>query len=71
MEFLTKTENSQRINGVVEDIREALMEYQVCTLNHSFLPCLMFVLDFITTRYLHQELSPHCESHPLSFDLMD
>ena len=35
-EFLTNTENAQRINGLVEDIHEALMDYQVCILSHSF-----------------------------------
>ena len=30
MEFLTNTKNVQRINGLVEDIHEALMDYQVC-----------------------------------------
>ena len=34
--FLTKTENVQRVGGLVEDIREALMGYQVCLSNYSF-----------------------------------
>ena len=36
MEFLTNTKNAQRINGLVEDICEALMDYQVCLSNHLF-----------------------------------
>jgi hypothetical protein len=52
VEFLTNTENAQRINGLVEDIREVMMDYQVCISNYLFLTCLMFVLDFTTTRYL-------------------
>ena len=28
--FLNDPENAQRLNGLVEDIRYALMEYQVC-----------------------------------------
>ena len=28
--FLTNTENTQRINGLVEDIHEVMMDYQVC-----------------------------------------
>lgn len=28
-------ENAQKINGLVEDICEALLEYQVCIVNHS------------------------------------
>jgi len=33
--FLTIPENAQRINTLVEDIFDALMEYQVYTLNYS------------------------------------
>jgi len=36
MEFLANPENAQRINSLVEDIHEALMEYQVCMVNCSF-----------------------------------
>ena len=36
VEFLTNTENAQKINGLVEDIHEALMDYQVCIFNYSF-----------------------------------
>jgi hypothetical protein len=50
--FLTNTENVQRINGLVEDIREVMMDYQVCMLNYLFPTCLMFVLDLTTTRYI-------------------
>ena len=34
VEFLKNTENAQKINGLVEDIHDALMDYQVCTLNY-------------------------------------
>jgi hypothetical protein len=30
-DFLNNPENAQRLNGLVEDIRYALMDYQVCT----------------------------------------
>lgn len=30
--FLKNPENALELNGLVEDIREALMDYQVCTL---------------------------------------
>jgi len=36
MGFLANTENAQRINSLVEDIHEALMDYQVCMVNSSF-----------------------------------
>lgn len=32
--FLTNAENAQRINNLVEDIREALINYQVCLLSY-------------------------------------
>ena len=34
--FLADSENAQRINSLVEDIHEALMEYQVCVADCSF-----------------------------------
>ena len=39
LEFLTNAENAQRINGLVDDIYEALMAYQVCMSN--YLSCTM------------------------------
>ena len=51
--FLANAENTQRISGLVEDIREVMMDYQVCAMARSFfLPCLTNVLDLIATRYL-------------------
>jgi hypothetical protein len=50
--FLTNTKNAQRINGLVEDIREAMMDYQVCISEDLILPCLTFTLDFTATRHL-------------------
>ena len=32
-DFLNNPENAQRLNGLVEDIRYALMDYQVCILS--------------------------------------
>jgi len=36
MRFLANVENAQRINSLVEDTQEALMEYQVCMTNYPF-----------------------------------
>ena len=30
-DFLNDPDNAQRLNGLVEDIRHALVDYQVCT----------------------------------------
>ena len=51
--FLTNAESAQRINGLVEDNRQVMMDYQVRAETRSFpLSCLTSVLDFIATRYL-------------------
>ena len=52
VEFLANSKNVQRINGLVEDIHEALMDYQVCISTTHFLLYLTFMLDFTATRYL-------------------
>ena len=31
VKFLSNTENAQKLNDLVDDIREAVMDYQVCT----------------------------------------
>ena len=62
--FLANNENAQKIDDLIEDIREAMIEYQVCTPNYPSPPRLTFVLDFVTTRHLRQGFSTHRESHP-------
>jgi hypothetical protein len=64
--FLNNTENAQTVNGLVEDIRDALMDYQVCMSDYSPKPHLISTPDLITTRYLRKELSAHCRSPPLA-----
>lgn len=34
--FLANTRNAQRINGLVEDIHEAMVDYQVCVSKYPF-----------------------------------
>ena len=65
--FFNNLENADKLGGLVEDIRDAMMEYQVRVQSYSHLLCLMIMLDFVATRYLRQELSVHRESHPLAF----
>ena len=50
--FFNNTENAGKLGSLVEDIRDAMMEYQVCASNYPFLPYLTFVPDFIATGYL-------------------
>ena len=65
--FLKNVGNSDKLGGLLEDIRDAMMDYQVrMSLNYPGSRRLMFELDFIAARYLRQELSAHRESHPLA-----
>ena len=50
--FLANTETAQKINDLVEDIREVMMDYQVRPSSSPFLPSLMNVLDLTATRHL-------------------
>ena len=51
--FLTNAESAQRVNGLVEDIRQVMMDYQVrastCPPPSS---CLTNVVDFTATGYI-------------------
>ena len=51
--FLKNAGNAGKLAGLLEDIRDAMMEYQVrMLLSRLLLRCLTFELDFIATRYL-------------------
>ena len=50
--FFKNVVNAGKLGSLVEGIRDAMMEYQVCESGYSFLPRLNFTPDFITTRYL-------------------
>ena len=59
--FFKNTENSGKLGGIVEDIRDAMMEYQVCIPTQPFRAILTLAPDVDTARHLRQELSAHCE----------
>jgi len=65
--FFDNIKNADKLAGLVEDIRDAVMDYQVCITDYSFLPCLTLVPDLIATGYLRQELPAHRESHLPAF----
>ena len=52
MGFLKNTDDAQKLNDLVEDIRDAMMDYLVCTSNPVLTSHLMFAPGLITTRYL-------------------
>ena len=37
-QFLSNAENAQKLNDLVDDIREAVMDYQVCTESRGVVP---------------------------------
>ena len=56
--------SADKLNDLIEDIREAMLEYQAY-IHNSFVSDISDVVpDFVAARYLRQELSPHRESHP-------
>ena len=65
--FFNNVENAGKLSSAVEDIRDAMMEYQVCIYNIPPPASLTFASDFITTGYLQQELSTHCELRSIVF----
>ena len=61
--FLKNAGNAGKLAGLLEDVRDAIMEYQVrMLLTRLLLRCLTFELDLIATRYLRKVLSAHRES---------
>jgi len=67
--FFHNTENVNKLGGIVEDIRDAMMEYQVCIQKLFIRAPITFATDLLTARYLLQELSTHRESRSLDFEL--
>jgi len=63
--FFEDTRDVDKLDAVVEDIRDVIMGYRVCTPNHSCFPCLMPVSDVVAAGHLQQELPAHRKSYPL------
>ena len=59
---LKSAEDMDKLGDMVEDIRDAMMEYQVClVLRVLAIPRITFALDVIATRPIRNELQGHCE----------
>ena len=50
--FFNNVVNADKLNGVVEDIRDAMIDYQVCASKDPFLPYLKLLLDIDATRHV-------------------
>ena len=68
--FFTNVKNAEKLAGLVEDIRDAVMDYQVCGQNNLISPCLIPISDFIATRHLLQKLQTYCKPHFLDADFI-
>jgi len=56
-QFLSNTENARKLNDLVDDIREAVMDYQVRTFKGWLLSVSNVHADFLTAGYLQQHPS--------------
>jgi len=50
--FVNNVRNADKLGSLVEDIRDGVMEYQVCITNYPSPPPLTFAPDLVTARYL-------------------
>ena len=57
MQFLSNAENAQKLNGLVDDIREAVMDYQVRSSKGPSLGASNVCTDIFTTGYLQHHPS--------------
>ena len=50
--FVNNPENADNLNGLVGDICDAVMDYQVCSQSEPVILMLTPISDLVTTRYL-------------------
>jgi len=60
-QFLSNAENAQKLNNLVDDIREAVIDYQVRTSKGLTPSASNICTDFLTVGYLQQRPSADCE----------
>ena len=63
-QFLSNAENAQKLNDLVDDIREAVMDYQVRTSGGLVMSVSNIRADFLTAGHLQQH--PPVNRKPLS-----
>jgi len=61
--FLGIPKNAQEVNGLVEDVRDALVDYQVWLSKRLVLIVADICSDFVATRHRQRELSTDRKSH--------
>ena len=50
--FFNNVVNAGKLSSMVEDIRDAMIDYQVRASSNPYLPCLKLLLDIDTTRHV-------------------
>ena len=61
MDFVHNAENVGKLTGLADDIRDAMMDYQVRTRTPYTSLYLKLSQDRAAARHLQQELRAHCE----------
>ena len=57
--FFTNVENAEKLGGLVEDVRDVMVDYQVRHQIIIFL-VLKFLADVVATGHVQQEFPAHC-----------
>ena len=60
-QFLNNTENAQKLNDLVDDIREAVIDYQVRASGGLTLHISNICTDLLTTGYLRKSMQVDCK----------
>ena len=57
--FFNNVENADKLSGLVEDVRDTVMDYQVRAPNDPSFRCLIFLPDIIATGHIRKEFLAH------------
>lgn len=69
--FFNNVENADKLAGLVEGVRDAVMDYQVRKNNNYLIfPCVISIPDSVATRHIRQELPTHRENPFLIVQLL-
>ena len=63
--FFNNVENAEKLGGLVEDVRDAIMDYQVRIPLNSVLFVLKFLADVVAAGHIRQEFPTHSLFHPI------
>ena len=64
--FLNNVENADKLGGLIEDVRDAIMDYQVRITSENSSLVLRFPVGILATGHIQQEFLAHSSSHPVA-----